>query len=73
MLDRVGSVLKRLDDGTTDLASYADKVSSAGSPKPSDLVMLSVKCTRVMIQAQLVSNVASRTSEGLQQMFRQQS
>lgn len=73
LVDRLGSVLTRLDHGATDLARYADRVSGVGAPRPSDLVMLSVKCTRVLFEAQLISNVASRTSEGVQQLFRQQS
>jgi hypothetical protein len=39
---------------------------------PSEMVLLTVKCHEFMFHCQLTSNVANRTSDGLQQLFRQQ-
>jgi hypothetical protein len=40
---------------------------------PSEVVMLSVRCSEFMFHCQLTSNIANRTSDGLSQLFRQQS
>ncbi len=40
---------------------------------PSEMVNLSVRCQEFMFNCQLTSNIANRTSDGLQQLFRQQS
>ena len=39
---------------------------------PGDVVMLTVRCQEFMFYCQLTSNIANRTSDGLQQLFRQQ-
>ena len=39
---------------------------------PGDVVMLTVRCQEFMFHCQLTSNIANRTSDGLQQLFRQQ-
>ncbi len=39
---------------------------------PGQMVMLSVRCQEFMFHCQLTSNIANRTSDGLQQLFRQQ-
>jgi hypothetical protein len=36
------------------------------------MVMLSMRCQEFMFHCQLTSNIANRTSDGLQQLFRQQ-
>lgn len=40
---------------------------------PGELMSLTVRCQEFMFHCQLTSNIANRTSEGLQQLFRQQS
>ena len=40
---------------------------------PGEMVMLTVRCQEFMFHCQLTSNIANRTSDGLQQLFRQQS
>ena len=40
---------------------------------PSEVVMLTVRCQEFMFHCQLTSNIANRTSDGLSQLFRQQS
>jgi hypothetical protein len=40
---------------------------------PGEIVQLTVRCQEFMFHCQLTSNIANRTSDGLQQLFRQQS
>ncbi|HYI05124.1 MAG TPA: hypothetical protein VD858_09560 [Reyranella sp.] len=40
---------------------------------PSEMVSLNVRCQEFSFHCQLMSNIANRTSDGLQQLFRQQS
>jgi hypothetical protein len=40
---------------------------------PSEMVSLSMRCQEFSFHCQLMSNIANRTSDGLQQLFRQQS
>lgn len=52
----------------------ANAARSAGRDMtPSEMVNLSVRCQEFMFNCQLTSNIANRTSDGLQQLFRQQS
>jgi hypothetical protein len=39
---------------------------------PGEMVMLTVRCQEFMFHCQLTSNIANRTSDGLQQLFKQQ-
>jgi len=39
---------------------------------PGEMVMLTVRCQEFMFHCQLTSNIANRTADGLQQLFRQQ-
>lgn len=39
---------------------------------PGEVVQLTVRCQEFMFHCQLTSNIANRTSDGLQQLFRQQ-
>jgi hypothetical protein len=56
------------------LSLDANAAQSAGRDmSPSEMVMLTVRCQEFMFHCQLTSNIANRTSDGLQQLFRQQS
>ena len=56
------------------LAQDAKAAQNAGREMlPSELVSLTVRCQEFMFHCQLTSNIANRTSDGLQQLFRQQS
>ena len=39
---------------------------------PGEIMKLTVRCQEFMFHCQLTSNIANRTSDGLQQLFRQQ-
>jgi len=55
------------------LALDASVAKDAGRDmSPSEMVMLSVRCQEFMFHCQLTSNIANRTSDGLQQLLRQQ-
>ncbi len=41
--------------------------------KPSELMMLTMRAHEFMFQCELTANVANRSSDGVQQLFRQQS
>ena len=57
----------------TQLAAQAHNAQAGGaSMTPGEVVMLTVRCQEFMFHCQLTSNIANRTSDGLQQLFKQQ-
>ncbi|NRF67259.1 hypothetical protein HLB44_09715 [Aquincola sp. S2] len=55
------------------LSSQAQAATAGGRDmSPSDVVLLTMRCQEFMFHCQLTSNIANRTSDGLQQLFRQQ-
>ncbi|MBX2884903.1 MAG: hypothetical protein KTR32_33415 [Granulosicoccus sp.] len=56
------------------LAEYATRAIESGNElTPSEIVTLTTRSQEFMFYSQLTSNVANRTADGLQQLFRQQS
>ena len=56
------------------LIEYAENAVKSGDElSPSEIVMLTAKSQEFMFHSQLTANVANRTADGLQQLFRQQS
>lgn len=56
-----------------DLLNYAKSAVASGNElTPSEIVVLTARSHEFMFHAQLTANVANRTAEGLQQLFRQQ-
>lgn len=56
------------------LVEYAQNAVASGNElSPSEVVMLTARSQEFMFHSQLTANVANRTAEGLQQLFRQQS
>jgi hypothetical protein len=56
------------------ISADAKAAKAAGQEmSPGEMVMLTVRCQEFMFHCQLTSNIANRTSDGLQQLFRQQS
>jgi len=47
--------------------------ASGTAMSPGDMVMLTARCQEFSFHCTLMSNIANRTSDGLQQLFRQQS
>lgn len=66
--------LDYINKEATALIEYAESAVSSGDElSPSEIVMLTAKSQEFMFHSQLTSNVANRTADGLQQLFRQQS
>lgn len=65
--------LEFINAEAVNLSAKASAAAEAGqSMTPGELLQLSVKCQEFMFHCQLTSNAANRTSDGLQQLFRQQ-
>jgi len=54
-------------------AMAATARDAANALTPGEMVMLTMRCQEFMFHCQLTSNIANRASDGLQQLFRQQS
>jgi hypothetical protein len=54
----------------SDFAATAE--ASGGQLTPGEIVQLTMKCQEFMFQCQLTSNIANRSSDGVQQLFKQQ-
>lgn len=68
------SQLERVNGEAKSVAEYAQSASSKGADMtPGEVVNLTMKCQEFMFHCQLTSNIANRTSDGIQQLFRQQS
>ncbi len=69
----VAKPLDYLNNEAAEIVKYAtDAVESGMELSPSEVVMLTAKSHEFMFHAQLTANIANRSSEGLQQLFRQQ-
>jgi hypothetical protein len=56
------------------ISSEAKVAKASGKEmSPGDMVMMTMRCQEFMFHCQLTSNIANRTSDGLTQLFRQQS
>ncbi len=70
------TVFQPLDYINTEAASLADFAQSAMESddvlSPGEIVSLTVKSQEFMFHSQLTANIANRTSDGVQQLFRQQ-
>jgi hypothetical protein len=65
---------EHINGQATQLAQDASVARAAGQEMtPGEIVNLTVRCQEFMFQCQLTSNIANRTSDGLAQLFRQQS
>ena len=66
--------LDRIDARAKSLVEYAQSaLESDNELTPSEIVMLTARSQEFMFEAQLTANVANRSADGLQQLFRQQS
>lgn len=66
--------LEKVNGEAKGVADYAKSAELSGnSMTPGEVVNLTMKCHEFMFHCQLTSNIANRTSDGIQQLFRQQS
>ncbi len=72
----INNVLRALDGIDVQARSVTDFAQSAqasgGELTPGEVVELTMKCQEFMFQCQLTSNIANRSADGVQQLFRQQ-
>lgn len=70
------AIFRPLEDINAEAASlheHAEAAMAAGTEMtPGEMVMLTVRAHEFLFHSQLTANVANRTSDGLQQLFRQQ-
>jgi len=64
--------LMNLNSSSTRLAERSGRIALADL-KPSELMMLTMRSHEFLFNCQLVANVANRSSDGVQQLFKQQS
>ncbi len=70
----ISTNLEKLNLDAQAIASHVTDIQSkGGNMTPGDMLMMTVKCSEFAFNCQLTSNVASRASDGVQQMFKQQS
>src|SRR3546814_13980019 len=56
------------------ISSMSHALTSSGSdPTPGQLLQVTMEAHKFLFRAELTSNVANRTSDGVQQLFKQQS
>jgi hypothetical protein len=67
------TALDRINVDAKSVSDYATQAeASGGKLTPGEMIQLTMKCQEFMFQAQLTSNIANRSSDGVQQLFRQQ-
>jgi hypothetical protein len=65
--------LQSLNGGAESLGASAQHMRAAGGDlRPSDLLNLTVKAHEFLFRCELTSSVANRSSDGIQQLFREQ-
>jgi len=65
--------LDRINQAAKTLVEETQAMTADGDLTPSQTLLLTVRAHEFMFQCELTANVANRTSEGIQQLFRQQS
>ena len=66
--------LEFVNGQASNLAAHAKAAEAKGAAiTPGEMIGLTVQCHEFMFNCQLTSNIANRTSDGIQQLFRQQS
>jgi len=65
--------LDKINGEARSVADYAQTIQASGSElTPGEMVNLTMRCQEFMFHCQLASNIANRSSDGVQQLFRQQ-
>ncbi|MCA0394678.1 MAG: hypothetical protein LCH70_11290 [Proteobacteria bacterium] len=62
-----------LNGSAKSIESLSMRLAGGTEMTPSQMLEMTMQCHQFMFQSQLTSNVANRTSDGVQQLFRQQS
>lgn len=73
----IKAVLNQFDSlnaHASQLGQMADAMRTSGKDlQPGQIIDMTMRCQEMVFQAELTSNVANRSSDGVQQLFRQQS
>lgn len=65
--------LNHINNEAAELAEFAQAaLESENTLSPSEMVALTVRSQEFMFHSQLTANIANRTADGVQQLFRQQ-
>ena len=65
--------LDAINSQAANVADYARTAeASGGQLTPGEMVQLTMRCQQFMFECQLTSNIANRSSDGVQQLFKQQ-
>jgi len=65
--------LDHINREAVSLGQYAERaVESGNTLSPGEIVNLTVQSQKFMFHSQLISNIANRSADGIQQLFRQQ-
>lgn len=68
------SAINNLNAGAENINAVSRSMSAnIAEITPGQMMEMTMKCHQFLFQAELTSNVANRTSDGVQQLFRQQS
>ena len=68
------AALERLNGGADNINALSQTMSANSADlTPGEMMQMTMRCHQFLFQAELTSNVANRTSDGIQQLFRQQS
>jgi hypothetical protein len=68
------SALDRLNQGAGNIEDLTKAISTTGGDfTPGQMMDMTMRCHQFMFTTELTANVANRTSDGVQQLFRQQS
>lgn len=65
--------LEHINNEAQSLGDYARvAVASGNTLTPGEIISLTVQSQKFMFHSQLVANIANRSADGIQQLFRQQ-
>jgi hypothetical protein len=68
------AALNNLNSGAENINALSQSMSgNIAELTPGQMMEMTMKCHQFLFQTELTSNVANRTSDGIQQLFRQQS
>ena len=68
------AALDNLNGGAANINSMSQTMSAnAADLTPGEMMQMTMRCHQFLFQCELTSNVANRSSDGIQQLFRQQS
>ena len=68
------STFENLNNGAEKIQSLSQAITNSNKdPTPGEMMALTMEAHKLLFKAELTSNVANRTSDGVQQLFRQQS